>query len=88
MGRVIQVPLSILCVEIRRTANEVYYASSERLHGPWPRFDWCYNGAFATNGSAVDTGTVYMATGYIASADGPHGHGWCCHSPLANVACH
>ena len=61
MSRVIQVPLSILCVEIRRTANEVYYASSERLHGPWPRFDWCYNGAFATNGSAVNTGTVYMA---------------------------
>ena len=35
-----------------------------------PRFDWCYNNAFATNGSAVNGGTVYMATGYVVSADG------------------
>jgi hypothetical protein len=35
-----------------------------------PRFDWCYNEAFATNASSVNTGTVYMATGYIKSKDG------------------
>ena len=35
-----------------------------------PRFDWCYNGAFATNGTSVNGGTVYMATGYLVSDDG------------------
>ena len=57
-GRAPFVPLGVnLCAELVLASGA-------------PRFDWCYNGAFATNGSSVNTGTVYMATGYVKSADG------------------
>ena len=35
-----------------------------------PRFDWCYNDADDLSASAIDTGTEYMASGYLLSGDG------------------
>ena len=35
-----------------------------------PRFDWCSNDADDLGASAIDTGTKYMASGYLLSSDG------------------
>ena len=35
-----------------------------------PLLDWCYNSAPQLAGTSVDTGVVYMATGYSVSSDG------------------
>ena len=34
------------------------------------RIDWCRNTAANLNNSAIDTGTKYMASGYVVSPDG------------------
>eukprot|EP01051_Picozoa_sp_SAG22_P005985 SAG22_NODE_375_length_11547_cov_12.885657_4_plen_552_part_00 len=67
-GRAPYVPLGANSCPILTMAPRTW--SSKVGSADVPRFDWCYNDADDLSMSAIDTGTKYMASGYLLSSDG------------------